>query len=87
MVSEQLAQAMDTAKQIAGGAVPAPGKRAAVPAGGRVMVAMMNAAGNRCPCTPCRLLRAESATMAELALADLDENGSVDTEPATGSIA
>lgn len=63
-------------------ALPAPSPKARVPSGGRVMVAMMNAGGNNCACTPCRLLRAESAQMSELALAELeDDGGSPDTQP------
>jgi len=82
MVEEQMAQAMEMATKMADGVVPAPSPKARVPSGGRVMVAMMNAGGNNCACTPCRLLRAESAQMSELALAELEDNGgSTDHQP------
>lgn len=82
MVQEQMAQAIEMANAAGMGALPSPSPKAKVPSGSRVMVAIMNAGGNNCACTPCRLLRAESAAMSELALADLDEDaGSTNHQP------
>ena len=75
MVSEQMAAAAEAAQQLSGVALPAPAQRAKMPAGGRVMVAMLNAATNNCPCTPCRLLRTDAKQLGELAMDELGEDG------------
>lgn len=71
-VNGQMAEALQIAQAAAAGAIPAPGKKDKLPPGVRVQVALMNAAGNNCPCTPCRVLRAEAAALADLVVAELD---------------
>ena len=71
-VNGQMAEALRLASETAPAAVPAPGKRDRLPPGVRVQVALMNAAGNNCTCTPCRVLRDEAKALSELVVAELD---------------
>jgi hypothetical protein len=77
-----MAQAVELAAKMADGALPTPSPKAKVPAGGRLMIAMLTASNNECPCTVCRLMRAEAKQVGDAALAELeDDGGSTDTLP------
>jgi hypothetical protein len=66
---------MRLAGEAGAGALPAPSPKAKVPAGGRLMIAMLTASNNNCPCTVCRLMRAEAKQVGDAALAELEEDG------------
>jgi hypothetical protein len=70
-----MGEALRLAAEATDGAPPTPSPKAKVPAGGRLMIAMLTASNNNCPCTVCRLMRAEAKQVGDAAIAELEEDG------------